>query len=60
MTIDEQIKRNETKRASNRRIADAVYMNNKRYWKSIEYAKRSIKGQYNQLNNDSEEEDNDI
>lgn len=36
------IKRNETKKASNRRIADAVYMNNKRYWKSIEYAKHAI------------------
>ncbi len=36
------IKRNETKKESNRRIADAVYINNKRYWKSIEYAKRII------------------
>lgn len=36
------IKRNETKKASNRHIANAVYMNNKRYWKSIEYAKHAI------------------
>ena len=36
------IKRNETKKASNRRVSDAVYMNNKRYWKSIEYAKHAV------------------
>lgn len=36
------IKRNEIKKASNKRIVDALYTNNKRYWKSIEYAKHAI------------------